>query len=77
MVRKTAVPQRTLPLLACKKMLKQQGALRIEEEALVVMRQVLEQEIATLTLESLKFSRHAKRRTILASDVQIALANRK
>ena len=77
MVRKTPIPQRTLPLLACKKMLKQQGAQRIEDEALVIMRQILEQELAALTLESLKFSRHAKRRTVLASDVQIALANRK
>ena len=77
MVRKTPLQQRTLPLLACKKMLKAQGALRIEDDALVVMRQALEAEIATLTLDALKYSRHAKRRTVLASDVQIALANRK
>jgi len=77
MVRKTPLPQRTLPLLACKKMLKNQGALRVEDDALVVMRQILEQEIASVTVEALKYSRHAKRRTVLASDVQIALANKK
>ncbi len=77
MVRTTPIPQRTLPLLAFKKMLKAQGALRIEDDALIVMRQILEQEIATTTVEALKYSRHAKRRTVLASDVQLALVNRK
>ncbi len=77
MARKSPLPTRSIPLLACKKILKEQGANRVEDAALVVFQKLLEQEVQDQTVQVLKYSRHAKRRTILADDVQLALANKR
>ncbi|HLP79887.1 MAG TPA: histone [Acidobacteriota bacterium] len=73
MTRQTPHPTRTIPLLACKKMLKAAGANRIADDALIVFRQQLEEKVAEIALEALRFAKHAKRRTIQASDITLAL----
>jgi len=65
--------ERTIPRQALKKILKSQGAQRVSDEALDIFVKKLEEKVETITQDSLKYARHAKRKTILASDVSMAL----
>lgn len=65
--------ERTIPTQALRKILKAQGALRVSDDALEVFVRILEEKVQKISLDSLKYAQHAKRRTILASDVSMAL----
>lgn len=65
--------QKNIPLVACEKLLKQAGARRIADDALVVLQKELEQEIRRVTHKASQFSKHAKRKTILSQDVELSL----
>lgn len=66
-------PSRTLPLIAFEKILKENGALRISEDALELFKHITEEHIQTITREAMKYAKHAKRRTVLESDIRLAI----
>ncbi len=59
--------------LAMKKVFKSQGALRISEDSVNQLQKEIEQKIKTVSSLAKKYARHANRKTILDSDIELAL----
>ncbi|MFT7615931.1 MAG: histone H3/H4 [Candidatus Woesearchaeota archaeon] len=68
--------ERTLPKNALRKILRDQGAKRVSDDALEVFKEVLESEIASVTRDALQYAHHAKRKTILDTDVRLSLRHK-
>jgi histone H3/H4 len=67
--------KRGIPTLACKKLLKSGGNLRISVQATDALRQLLNNRVDEIAILATKYAKHAGRKTILESDVQMAIAH--
>jgi len=61
-----------IPIAPFERVLKNAGADRTSEEALVAMRDAVEEYADKLAAESLLYAKHAGRKTIKAEDVRLA-----
>lgn len=64
--------RRELPAAPFERVLKNAGADRTSEEALMAMRDAVEDYADKLAAESLVYAKHAGRKTIKAEDVRLA-----
>ena len=71
------MPQKNIPLLALKTILKEQGALRVKDDALEEMRDLLEKKVEEIGFLARRYAQHANRKTILESDIEFALREMK
>lgn len=62
-----------LPLAPLKRILKEAGATRISDEAVVELAKVLEEYGAEIGGEASKYASHAGRITVRAEDIQMAI----
>lgn len=62
-----------LSLLSMEKLLKEQGASRVSEEAKEALREALETYARKVCTKAVRYSRHAGRRTIKGEDITLAL----
>jgi histone H3/H4 len=62
-----------ISLLSVERTMKHAGAKRISEDAKVVLREILEDYAEELTKKAIRFAEHAKRRTIKAQDIKLAI----
>ena len=62
-----------LPLLPFERIAKKAGAARISKEALEELRDIMDEYALSIVEKSVKISRHANRRTVMASDVRFVL----
>ncbi|MFT4312947.1 MAG: histone [Candidatus Woesearchaeota archaeon] len=58
---------------ACKNLFKEQGAQRVADTACDELDKILEKRIRKIARRARLFARHANRKTILESDMQLAL----
>ena len=63
----------TLALATMEKLLKKNGAKRVSEEAKIELRNVLEEYADKLCKKAIALAEHAKRTTVKASDIKLAL----
>ena len=61
-----------IPLAPLERILKRAGARRVSKEALKEFATVLEDFAFELSSQAVKFAKHAKRKTLLDSDVRMA-----
>jgi|GEM_PF-672186 len=66
------VKELILSLLGMEKLLKRNGARRVSEEAKEALRDELERYADALAQRAVRFSAHAKRRTVQAEDIRLA-----
>jgi len=64
--------KRLLPLAAMEKILKQAGAERVSDKAKAALKVVIEEEAEKIALQAVKFAVHAGRKTVKASDINLA-----
>ncbi|MBE6488401.1 MAG: histone family protein [Methanosphaera stadtmanae] len=62
-----------LPLAPLKRILKEAGATRISDEAVVELAKVLEEYGAEIGKEASKYANHAGRKTVRAEDIQMVI----
>ena len=62
----------SLPLLALERLMKENGAQRVSEDAKAELKRILEAYLQDLALKASKISSHAKRKTINSGDLLIA-----
>jgi len=67
------MPKKNIPLLALKLILKEQGAIRIKDDALEELRDLLEKEVEDIGFLARRYAQHANRKTILESDIELAI----
>ena len=67
--------QKNIPLVVAKKYLKQQGALRVSDEASEKMIKILEKRVEEIANLARQYAKHANRNTVLESDVDLAIRN--
>lgn len=63
---------KTLPLAAIERLIKQAGAHRVAEGAKIRMREVLEEIAGEIAHQAIRFANHAGRTTVKAEDVKLA-----
>jgi len=56
------------------RLIKKAGAERVSDEACVALRDALEEIGVRIAREALDFTRHAKRKTVKADDIKIAVS---
>ena len=61
-----------IPLAPLERILKRAGARRVSKEALKEFATVLEDFAFELSSQAVKFAKHAKRKTLLDSDIRMA-----
>lgn len=61
---------------AMEKILKNAGASRVSDDAKDALKSALEEIAAEISARAIKFSEHAGRKTVKASDIQLALKQR-
>ena len=66
-----------ISLLSLERLMKKSGAKRVSEESKIAMRETLEDFAEQLTKKAMMFAEHAKRSTIKAEDIKLALKNLK
>jgi histone H3/H4 len=59
-----------LPLAPFKRIIKQEGAKRVSEEAAETLRNEIEEHARQRAVESRKYAEHADRKTVQAEDVE-------
>ena len=64
-----------LPLLPFERIAKKAGAKRISKEALEELRDAMDEIGTDIAEKSVKISRHANKRTVMAEDVRFVLKN--
>ena len=62
-----------LPLAPVGRIIKNAGAPRISEEATEALVKILETEAEEIAVEAVKLAKHAGRKTVKASDVELAV----
>jgi len=67
------VAKHIIPLAAMERLMKQAGADRVSEDAKAALRDALEEHAATVCAAANKLAAHAKRKTIKAEDIQLAV----
>ena len=66
-----------IPILACDKLFKLQGATRVSPKVLTGLRGEIELEIREIAKLAKTYAKHANRKTILAQDIELAIRQRK
>ena len=64
--------KRDLPLAPFERILKNAGAKRVSESALVEFARVIADYVRDLSVESVALAKHAGRKTIIGADVKLA-----
>jgi len=64
-----------LPIAPIGRIIKNAGAKRISDEAKEALAKVLEEKGEKIALESVKIAKHAGRRTVKASDIELVIKN--
>ncbi|MCK4521876.1 MAG: NFYB/HAP3 family transcription factor subunit [Nanoarchaeota archaeon] len=64
--------KKLLPLAAMEKILKQAGAERVSDKAKVALKEIVEDIVEKIAIDSIKFALHAGRKTIKAGDIKLA-----
>jgi histone H3/H4 len=62
-----------LPLAPIKRLIKNAGAQRVSDEAVVALGEVLEQWAEKVSIQAVALTKHAGRVTVNASDIELAL----
>ena len=62
-----------LPIAPIKRIVKNVGAGRVSDDAAILLSKFLEEQGEELARKSISFAKHAGRKTVKASDVQLAL----
>lgn len=62
-----------LPFAPVKRIIKNTGASRVSEDAVVLLNEVLEEQGTEIAMRAGKFAAHAGRQTISAKDIKLAL----
>ena len=65
--------KRTLPLAAMERLLKRMGAERVSEDAKEALRDVLEEYAEKIGSEAKSLAKHARRKTVRAEDIRLAV----
>ena len=66
------VQKQFLSLNAMDNLMRKAGALRVSDEAKLVLAEVLEEKALVIAQEAKKFAEHAGRKTIKAQDIKLA-----
>jgi histone H3/H4 len=64
--------KRLIPLAAMEKIMRNAGAERVSDKAKASLKSVIEDIANDLALEAVKLANHAGRKTVKASDIQLA-----
>ena len=64
--------KKLLPLATMEHLMKQSGAHRVSEDAKKELKKILEETAKKITITALKFTLHAGRKTLKATDLQLA-----
>ncbi len=62
-----------LSLTAMEKLLRKYGALRVSDEAKRALAEILEDHAEQISDKAIKIAKHAKRKTIKAGDIKLAV----
>jgi len=73
----TKIIVRKLPLYSMEKIFKETEDVRLSEEAKEELRRYLEEKAKEISKKAVEFSNHAKRNTVLDSDIRLAIKNTK
>ncbi len=66
--------EKFLPLAAMEKLLKLGGAKRVGEDAKDALKYILEQKSSEIAKKAMVYAQHAKRKTVKAEDIRLALS---
>lgn len=69
--------EKILPLAAVDRVIRKAGAHRVSEDAAEALSEILEEHGIEISRKAIEFSTHAKRRTVTASDIRLAIKNEK
>lgn len=64
---------RGIPLKSMEKIFRMQKNFRVSDDAKLEIKKLVEKEAKKIASGSLRFSRHAKRNTVLESDIELSL----
>lgn len=65
--------ERILPLAAVDRLIRKGGAARVSEDAAEALSEILEEKGIEISRKAIEFSVHAKRKTITAEDIRLAV----
>lgn len=68
---------RKIPLYSMERIFKDIEDIRISEDAKLELKRYLEEYAKEISIKAIEFSKHAKRNTVLGSDVNLAIKNNK
>jgi histone H3/H4 len=63
------------PIAPIKRIIKNAGAQRVSDSAVVALGKILEQWAEKVAIQAVTFAKHARRKTVYASDIELALKN--
>jgi histone H3/H4 len=65
---------RTIPLTSMEKILLNAGASRVSEDAKSELKKTIEKKAAEISGKAVRLSRHAKRNTVMDTDIKLAIS---
>ncbi len=65
--------RRTLPLAPLERLMRKAGAERVSEDAVIALRDSIEDMAQEVADEALRAARHARRRTVKREDIELAV----
>jgi histone H3/H4 len=66
-----------LPLAAVDRIIRKAGGVRVSEDAALALSEILEERGIKIAQQAAEFSKHAKRKTITADDIKLAIKSMK
>ena len=64
-----------LPLAAVDRIIRKAGGVRVSEDAVMALAEILEERGITVSQQAATFAKHANRKTITAADIRLAVKN--